>query len=52
MESFGARVTLDLIGRPNDLIDILSGNDLPHKVDYLILNFHGDEGRFCLPELS
>lgn len=39
MESFGARVTLDLIGRPNDLIDILSGNDLPHKVDYLILNF-------------
>lgn len=45
-------MTLDLIGRPNDLIDILSGNDLPHKMDYLLLNFHGDEGRFCLPELG
>jgi hypothetical protein len=45
LESFGARVTLDLI-------DVLSGNNLPHKVDYLILNFHGDEGRFCLPELG
>lgn len=52
LESFGASVTLDLIGRPNDLIDILSGNDLPHKMDYLLLNFHGDEGRFCLPELG
>ncbi|KPN94837.1 hypothetical protein [Lysinibacillus sp. ZYM-1] len=52
LESFGARVTLHLIGRPNDLVDVLSGEDLHGKMDYLILNFHGDEGRFCLPELG
>lgn len=52
LESFGARVTLHLIGRPNDLIDVLSSVDLHGKMDYLILNFHGDEGRFCLPELG
>jgi len=52
LESFGARVTLHLIGRPNDFIDVLSGQDLDRKLDYLILNFHGDEGRFCMPELG
>ncbi|WP_445480185.1 delta-aminolevulinic acid dehydratase [Lysinibacillus irui] len=52
LESFGARVTLHLIGRPNDLIDVLSGEDLYGRMDYLILNFHGNEGRFCLPELG
>ncbi|KUF34727.1 MULTISPECIES: hypothetical protein [Lysinibacillus] len=52
LESFDARVTIHLIGRPNDLIDVLSGEDLPSKMDYLILNFHGNEGRFCLPELG
>ncbi|MEY9977983.1 delta-aminolevulinic acid dehydratase [Lysinibacillus sp. RC79] len=52
LESFGARVTLHLIGRPNDLIDVLSGEDLDDRIDYLILNFHGDEGRFCMPELG
>ncbi len=52
LEYFGARVTVHWIGRPNDLIDVLSGEDRDAKVDYLILNFHGDEGRFCLPELG
>ncbi|GAB0169350.1 delta-aminolevulinic acid dehydratase [Lysinibacillus sp. CTST325] len=52
LESFGVRVTLHLIGRPNDFIDVLSGEDLDDRVDYLILNFHGDEGRFCMPELG
>ncbi len=52
LESFGARVTFHLIGRPNDLIDVLSGQDLDQKLDYLILNFHGDEGRFIMPELG
>lgn len=51
LESFGARVIVHWIGRPNDLVDVLSGEDLDHRVDYLILNFHGDE-RFCLPELG
>lgn len=52
LESFGARVIVHWIGRPNDLVDVLSGEDLDHRVDYLILNFHGDEGRFYLPELG
>ncbi|KOP80399.1 delta-aminolevulinic acid dehydratase [Lysinibacillus sp. FJAT-14745] len=52
LESFGVRVTLHLIGRPNDFIDVLSGEDLDDRIDYLILNFHGDEGRFCMPELG
>lgn len=52
LESFGVRVTLHLIGRPNDFIDVLSGEGLNDQIDYLILNFHGDEGRFCMPELG
>jgi hypothetical protein len=52
LEYFGARVTLHLVGRPNDLVNVLSGDDLDDKVDYLILNFHGDEERFCMPELG
>ncbi|SKB43194.1 hypothetical protein SAMN06295926_102395 [Lysinibacillus sp. AC-3] len=52
LESFGARVTLHLIGRLNDLIDVLSGEDLDDRIDYLMLNFHGDEGRFCMTELG
>lgn len=52
LEYFGARVTVHWIGRPNDLVDVLSGEDRDAKMDYLILNFHGDEGRFCLPELG
>lgn len=52
LEYFGARVTVHWIGRPSDLVDVLSGEDREDKMDYLILNFHGDEGRFCLPELG
>lgn len=52
LEYFGVRVNIHWIGRPNDLIDVLSGKELDNKVDYLILNFHGDEGRLCMPELG
>lgn len=53
LEYFGARVTIHWIGgRPNDLVDVLSGEDRIEKMDYLILYFHGDEGRFCIPELD
>ncbi|MGY3189793.1 delta-aminolevulinic acid dehydratase [Lysinibacillus sp. TE18511] len=52
LEYFGARVTVHWIGRPNDLIDLLSGEDRDEKIDYLILNFHGDEGRLCMNELG
>jgi hypothetical protein len=52
LEYFGARVYVHYIGRPNDLIDVLSGEDRAADTNYLILNFHGDEGRFCMPELD
>lgn len=52
LEYFGARVAIHWIGRPNDLVDVLSGKERDHRVDFLILNFHGDEGRFCMPELG
>lgn len=52
LEYFGARVTMHWIGRPNDLVEVLSGEDREDKIDYLILNFHGDEGRFCMNELG
>jgi hypothetical protein len=50
LEYFGA--TVHWIGRPNDLVDILSGKELDQRCDYLILVFHGDEGRLCMPELG
>lgn len=52
LEYFGIRVNIHWIGRPNDFLKILSGEELDNKLDYLILNFHGDEGKFCMPELS
>ena len=52
LEYFGIQITIRWIGRPNDLIHILSGQDELRNMDYLILNFHGDDGRFCLNELA
>ncbi|RAS75545.1 delta-aminolevulinic acid dehydratase [Priestia endophytica] len=52
LEYFGARVHVHYIGRPSDLMNVLSGEDRAADTDYLILNFHGDEGRFCMPELD
>jgi len=52
LECFGAKVTVHWIGRPNDFIDVLSGEYLDKQCDYLIFDFHGDEGRFCMTELA
>lgn len=52
LEYFGIRVNMHWIGRPNDFVDVLSGKEFDKNIDYLILNFHGDEGRFCMPELG
>ena len=49
LELFGAQVSLRLIGRPNDLLDVLAGDS---PADALILCGHGDEGNFLLPELG
>ncbi|EGL17883.1 MULTISPECIES: hypothetical protein [unclassified Paenibacillus] len=52
LEYFGARVFTYWIGRPNDLIDLISGKDLYPNTDLIILCFHGDEGQFIMPELG
>ncbi|WP_372011700.1 delta-aminolevulinic acid dehydratase [Paenibacillus chitinolyticus] len=52
LEYLGARVFTYWIGRPNDLIDLLSGKDLYPNTDLILLCFHGDEGQFIMPELG
>ncbi|BFH66857.1 hypothetical protein J27TS7_40420 [Paenibacillus dendritiformis] len=52
LEYFGARVFTYWIGRPSDFNAVLSGEDLYPGIDLIILNFHGDEGHFCMPELG
>ncbi|UHA72732.1 delta-aminolevulinic acid dehydratase [Paenibacillus sp. 481] len=52
LEYFGARVMTHWVGRPSDLMDVLSGEDVMLNTDLIILNFHGDEGRFIMPELD
>ncbi|KKO54041.1 hypothetical protein [Paenibacillus sp. DMB20] len=51
-EFFGARVFTYWIGRPNDFISVLNGEDLYPDTDMIVLNFHGDEGNFIMPELG
>ncbi|WP_035301063.1 hypothetical protein [Brevibacillus thermoruber] len=52
LEYFGARVFTYWIGRPNDFISVLSGEDIYPDTEMIILNFHGDEGKFVMPELG
>ena len=51
LEYFGCFVVLKYIGRPADLMDILSGN-LPLEPDFLILSCHGESGGLIMPELG
>lgn len=51
LENFGAKVDMHWIGRPNDLIHLLSGRNRG-EIDYLLLSFHGEEGAFIMPELG
>ncbi|MGQ8947622.1 delta-aminolevulinic acid dehydratase [Bacillus altitudinis] len=51
LENFGAKVDMHWIGRPNDLIDVLSGRNRG-ETDFIILSFHGEEGAFLMPELG
>lgn len=52
LEYFGARVFTYWIGRPSDFTAVLSGEDLYPQTDMIILSFHGDEGKFLMPELD
>ncbi|MBD3860541.1 delta-aminolevulinic acid dehydratase [Bacillus sp. 28A-2] len=51
LENFGVKVDMHWIGRPNDLINVLSGRNR-RETDYLLLSFHGEEGAFLMPELG
>ncbi|MEI4789232.1 delta-aminolevulinic acid dehydratase [Bacillus sp. FJAT-53060] len=51
LENFGAKVDMHWIGRPNDLIDVLSGRNRG-ETDYFLLCFHGEEGKLVMPELG
>ncbi|MCY1118948.1 delta-aminolevulinic acid dehydratase [Bacillus safensis] len=51
LENFGAKVDMHWIGRPNDLIHVLSGRNRG-EIDYLLLSFHGEEGALIMPELG
>ncbi|WP_068614789.1 delta-aminolevulinic acid dehydratase [Paenibacillus tuaregi] len=52
LEYFGARVITYWIGRPQDLIEVLSGKDIYPGTEMIVLNFHGDEGKLLMPELG
>jgi hypothetical protein len=52
LESLECRVVVYRIGRANDLIAVLSGQELYPKTDHLILDCHGDEGSILIPELD
>ncbi|WP_342490731.1 delta-aminolevulinic acid dehydratase [Bacillus sp. FSL R5-0422] len=51
LENFGVKVDMRWIGRPNDLINVLSGKNRG-EIDYILLSFHGEEGAFLMPELG
>jgi hypothetical protein len=48
LEAFNVRILTYWIGRPNDLIKILSEED----ADFIILSFHGVQGELVMPELG
>lgn len=52
LELFGIRVFTYWIGRPSDLMAVLSGEDLYEGTDTILLSFHGDDGRLIMPELG
>jgi len=52
LEYWGVRVTTYWIGRPQDLIDVLSGEELYPDIAFIYLAFHGEEGRMIMPELE
>jgi hypothetical protein len=52
LEYFGFTVVLRHIGRPNDFIKTLHGDSLTNQSDFIVLCFHGQNGRFVMPSLS
>lgn len=52
-EYFGYQVVVKYLGRPNDFLKLLRGEDLLFNgLETWIFSVHGDEGKFILPELA
>lgn len=51
IEWFEGRVIHEVIGRPSDFKDFLSGKNYLSS-DFIVFCFHGDDGKFCMPELG
>lgn len=52
LEYLGFTVVLRLIGRPNDFIKILQGDETTKISAFLIFCFHGQNGKFVMPKLA
>ncbi len=52
LEYFGFIVVLRTVGRPNDFIKILQGDETTKISDVLIFCFHGQNGKFIMPKLA
>jgi hypothetical protein len=52
LESLGCLVTTYRIGRPNDLVAVLSGAERYREIEHLFLDCHGGEQGFSMPELA
>lgn len=52
LECFSVRVFRHGIGRGDDLVAVLSGEDIYPDTDHLILCCHGHEGKIVMPELG
>src|SRR5690606_12320614 len=51
LESYSVRVIHEPIGRPYDFIDFLTGETY-FESDFVIFAFHGEGGKFYMPELG
>ena len=52
-EYFGYQVVVRYLGRPNDFLHLIRGEDqLFNDLETWIFSVHGDDGKFILPELD
>ncbi|MGN1345229.1 MAG: hypothetical protein ACI4V1_00465 [Eubacteriales bacterium] len=51
LESFGASVLIQYLGRPDDFLNLLRGH-VPFTPDVLLFCGHGEDGEFLMPELA
>lgn len=51
LEAFNVRVIKYHIGKPQDFINLLNGEEYPLKSEFVVLCFHGVKGKFLMPKL-